>query len=79
MSMAEFESLSLEDRAGIVLDGTCLLTMKFDDYLLKLFILENNHFAEVWFCSDRNEIVEINLAGKKALTKWLERIDLTMG
>jgi hypothetical protein len=78
MSETEYGSLAFDERAAILFDiGTYLEDVDYYNQTVVLYSVYS-FFVEVYYSSESNEIVKMDVAGEEALQKYLGRIDVKL-
>jgi hypothetical protein len=80
MSINDFEELSLDERAEYVWNnGTYAEGMKYYNFNLRLYCLDDGRYSEVWYTAVEGDITDIQiLTDNGGLQKWLSRIRLSL-
>jgi hypothetical protein len=75
--MKDFDSLSLDERAEVVISkGKLSESLDYFNFQLQLYILPDGSFAEIWYSPKLKDLTDIKLINDDELQKWLNRIRL---
>lgn len=77
--MKHFDSLSLDERMGIVEKGTFAEMINYFNFNIYLHVLPYGEFAEVWYSIKLKEVTDVRIIETDdELLKWLNRINLNL-